>query len=294
MNKLVVFLFILLIPLVSALEDDEECGITNFITCLPQKFFEFLIGILNAPIKPLLSFVKSLLTEPINISRFLSLWVIILYAISMFYGLLMFYAGFNFMISGHDVIKRAKAKEWFQNIFIMIVLIQASYFLYSLVIDIGSMLTAGIVNMIDQDFFLLTADNIINIGLQFLFAVFYGFVLIITALILILRYLIVAVGIVFVPIGIFLYFVPPLNSYGKLILNFLGVCIFVTFFDALIFLVSSKIIDIGIFASFKILVMIASFSIANLLMIYLIVFTAIKSALKLGGDLSTAVVAITK
>ena len=144
------FLFgiLLTLPLVSA----EECGLLNLASCIPLKIYEFFLNIINAPISPLLNLTKSLLTDPVNLSLFSSLWAIMLYVISLFYGILMLYSGFNFMISGHDAVKRAKAKQWFLNLFLMIVLVQASYFLYSLVLDVSSLLTAGIINMVDDSF----------------------------------------------------------------------------------------------------------------------------------------------
>ena len=291
MKKALFGLPLFLIPLVSA---EEECGLLNLSSCLPQKLYDFLINILNSPIQPLLTLTKALMTEPIKLEMFVSLWAIILYVLSIFYGLLMLYSGFNFMISGYDAVKRTKAKEWFRNIFIMIVLVQASYFIYSAVIDVNSLLTAGVISLVDQKFFLITADNIVNIGLQFLFALLYVFTLLITVIMLTFRYIIVAGGVVFVPIGIFLYFIPPVNNYGKLILNFLGTCIFITFFDSLILLVCSKLIEIPIFQNFKILVMITAFGIVNFLMFYFLIFSALKSAIKTGEKTAGIALAVGK
>ena len=292
MKKLKLLLFSLfLIPLVSA---EEECGLLNLAVCIPQKIYDFILNVINSPIQPLLTFTKALLTEPINLSVFSSIWAIILYILSLFYGLLILYSGVNFMISGYDVAKREKAKEWFKNIIIMIVLVQASYFIYSAVIDINSLLTSGVINLVDTHFFMLTADNIINIGLQFFLGIFYVFTLLITILMLTLRYIIVAVGVVFIPIGIFLYFIPPLQSYGKLILNFLGICIFVTFFDSIVFLAGAKLVELQLFANFKIVVMISVFAIANSLMFYLMFFSAIKSAFKTGEKAVSVVTTVTK
>jgi len=291
MKKALFGLSLLLVPLVSA---EEECGLLNLSACLPQKLYDFFINILNSPIQPLLTLTKALMTEPIKLEAFVSLWAIILYVLSIFYGLLMLYSGFNFMISGYDAAKRAKAKEWFRNIFIMIVLVQASYFIYSAVIDVNSLLTAGVISLVDQKFFLITADNIVNIGLQFFFAFIYVITLILTVIMLTFRYIIVAAGVVFVPIGIFLYFIPPVNSYGRLILNFLGTCIFITFFDSLILLVCSKLIDIPIFQNFKILVMITAFAIVNFLMFYFIIFSALKSAVKTGEHTAGIAMAVGK
>lgn len=291
MKKRFIFLLLFLIPLVRA---EDECGILNLATCIPQKIFDFIINLINDPIEPILSFIKLLLTEPVNISLFGYLWVIMLYILSLFYGVLMVYSGFNFMISGYDVVKREKAKEWFRNTLIMIVLIQASYFLYYLTIQLGSSMTLGTINLINEDFFKITADNIVNIGLQFFFAVLYVMILLSSAFILTIRYLIVAAGVALVPLGIFFYFIPPLKSYGKFILNFLGICIFITFLDAIIFLASSMLLEVPLFENMKILVMISAFGIANLLMIFLMFFSIIKSALNVFGKTAFPIIAATK
>ncbi len=291
MKKLILFITtLILIPLVKA----EECGLLNLASCIPEKIYSFILEMMNASIYPLLSLTQSLLTEPVKISLFSSLWAIILYVISLFYGILMLYSGFNFMFSGYDAIKRAKAKEWFMNIFIMIILIQASYFLYELILNVERLLTSGVINLIEDNFFMITADNKVNLGLQFFFIIFYAGTLLITVLFLTIRYIVVIIGIVFLPIGIFCYFIPPLSTYGKLILNFLGVCIFITFFDALIFLVCSQLVQINLFENFKILVMISAFSLANFLMFFLMLFSAIKSAIKTTEKTTGTIVAVAK
>jgi hypothetical protein len=270
-----------------------ECGLLNLGSCIPEKIYDFILNIINAPIKPLLDLTKTLLVEPIRIDSVAPIWAIIIYVLSMFYGLLIIYSGFNFMISGYDIVKRERAKEQFQNIFIMIVLIQSSYFLYWLCIDLTSLLTAGIINLIDESFFLLTADNIINIGLQFFFGTFYVITILITVLLLMIRYLFALMGLVFAPVGIFLYFSPATKEYGKLIFNTLGVYLFIPFIDGVILLICSKALELQTFENFKILVMIGAFSILNLLTIYLIIFSLIKSALKSYDGLSGTITRLT-
>ena len=271
-----------------------DCGLLNLASCIPEKLYGFFISVLNAPLKPLLGFIKSLLTEPVNIEVLAPIWAIILYVLSIFYGLLLLYAGMNFMFSGHNEIKRAKSKEWFQNVFLMILFTQMSFFLYGMILDVSSLLTAGMMNLVNEEFFLLTADNIVNIGLQFFFALFYVLTLLLTMLILMIRYLTIAIGVVLFPIGIFLYFIPPVQDYGKLILNYLGVCIFIGFFDSVIFLVASQLIQIQLFENMKIMVMIGTFSMANLLMLYLLFFSIIKSALKTTASVAKPIISVAK
>ena len=137
-------------------------------------------------------------------------------------------------------------------------------------------------------------SNLSNIGLELIFTGFYVIILLLTVIILTLRYIIVALGVVFVPIGIFLYFIPPLSSYGKLILNFLGICVFLVFIDALILLVSSQLLTISIFQNFKILVMISAFLLIDITMFYLMFFSAIKSAFKTAESTAGTIGAVAK
>lgn len=271
-----------------------SCGLLNLASCIPEKLYDFIIGIINAPIQPLLNFVKDLMIEPVNIQAFAPIWAIMLYVLSTFYGLLLLYSGLNMMLSGHDAIRRAKSKEWFQNIFLMIIFTGASFYLYDLILDIASSLTAGMMSLVDANFFLLTANNIVNIGLEFFLGFVYVLTLILTALFLTIRYLIVASGVILFPIGIFLYFVPPLQDYGKLILNYLGVCLFVVFFDAVVFIVCSQLVTIPLFQNIKIMVMISAFSTTNLLMLYFMLFSIIKSAFKTASSVSKPIIAVAK
>lgn len=298
MKKLFVLLAIALIlasVLVVADDEDEEpieneCGIFNLGSCISQKLFEYTADIINAPINPLISLVKTLLSEPVIISVFEYLWKIMAYVISIFYALLFLYVGFNFMTSGHDVVKRDNAKKWLKNIIIMIVLIQCSYILYDLIVQISAALTNGVLGLIDDSFFQLTLNNLVNTSLQFFFTIPYVATLLITSLLLILRYAIVSIGIALFPIGIFLYFIEPVKEYGKLILNFLGINIFITFFCAIILLAFSKLIDLPVFSSLKIMVMITAFWAVIFTIIYFLFFALLKSAFKAGGKISSVIV----
>jgi hypothetical protein len=282
----VIFALLFIIPSVRA----EDCGLTNLASCIPQKIFDYFMGLVNAPLQPLLSLVRSLMENPPSIELFKGLWVIIVYCISLFYCFLIIYSGVQFMLSGHDVVKREMAKEWLKNTVLMIVLIQASFYLYGLVLEIGSSMSAGVLSLIDPHFFLLTADNLTNVGLEFFFVTFYLLILIITVLILVIRYLLVALGVLFVPIGIFCYFIPPLRSYGRMILSLLGMLIFITFLDAIVLLACSMLMNIELFQNFKILIMISAFSITNMLFIILIKHIITKSGMvDAGRSISEAV-----
>lgn len=268
-----ILLLLLFIPNVSA----EECGLTNLATCIPEKIYSFFIDMLNAPLQPLLSSIRSLMENAPSIEIFQGIWAIMVYCISLFYGLLFLYSGLQFLLSGHNIIKREIAKEWLRNTVVMIVLIQASFYLYKLVLELGAVLTSAVLSMVNEQFFLLTADNLANLGLEFLFVTLYAITLLITLLLLLIRYLIVSFGVIFMPVGIFCYFVPPLRSYGKLILHTLGSFIFITFIYSIIILGCSMLVELPIFENVKIMVMIACFSIINIIFIIIIIKQIFKS-----------------
>ena len=266
---------ILATPMVLA----DDCGLTNLASCLPGAFYSFILGMINAPLAPLLGLVKSLLEASPDISLFQGVWAIIVYCLSLFYGFLFIYSGYQFLTSGHNVLKREMAKEWLKNTVIMIVLVQASYYLYGLIVQIGGLMSQAVLSLVNPLFFLLTADNITNVGLEFLLVSAYVLILLVTMIFLVMRYLIVAFGVLFAPIGIFCYFLPPLRSYGQLILNLLGLCIFITFLDAIIILACSQLITLPIFENFKIVVMINCFLLVDLLFLLLVKHVANKTGM---------------
>ena len=182
------------------------------------------------------------------------------------------------MISGYDSAKREKAKYWLRNVVLMIIFVQASFLIYSLILELSSLMTAGVINIIDQKFFLMTLDSGLNFGLQLSLLIPYILVLVTTIILLGLRYLFAVVGVVFFPLAMFFYFIPPLQSYGKLITNLLLVVIFVPFFDAVVLFGASALLKIPVFTNFKIVLTIVAFTAVNLLMILLIIFAIIKAA----------------
>jgi hypothetical protein len=281
MKKTQLFILILMaFILFSQVARAEECGITNLASCIPEKIFEYFLSVLNAPLQPLLNWIHDLLTEPVNTNLFSSIWSIIVYILSLFYGLFLLFIGFKFLLAGYSPEQRENAKKNLANIIIMMVLVQSSFILYSIILQIAGGLTSGVFNLISPDFFILTIDNLPNIALQFTLVLPYVAQLLITLILLVLRYVLVCAGIVLFPIGIFCYFIEPLQNYGKLILNTLIVIIIMPFFYTIIFLASSKLLQIPLFQNMKMVVMIGAFTLVNVGTLALIIFVIVKAALK--------------
>ena len=296
LRKLVFILVLLLIILTpvafaegEAPPEEEDCGLTNLASCLPEKIYDYFLVIINAPLIPLLGFIQLLLTSDVSIDIFHGVWSVIRYILSFFYIFLFLYAGFIFITSNSNPMRRTQAKEVIKDTFIMIILIQGSFYIYDLILNLNSILSNAILTLIEPEFFLITVDNIVNVGLEFLFSIAYLITLFFTVLLLVMRYIIVSLGVILFPIGIFCYFIPPLRSYGKFIIHLLGVFIFVTFFDLLIILACSMLIEAPIFASIKILIMIACFSIVNYTLWKTIKLVFGKATESIGDNLNSAV-----
>jgi hypothetical protein len=255
------------------------CDLLDLPGCIMDAIGQFFLSIINAPIQPFLSAIKLLLTQPASIDVFASLWGVMVYVISIFYGLFIIIAGFNFVISGYSAEKRTRAKEWMQNVILMVLFVQASFLIYKLIAELAAGVTAGVVGMIDPNFFLFTLDSIVNIFLQIALGIFYMFVLFVTVVVFAINYLLASIGILFFPFGVFFYFIPPLRDIGRFIISKLMFVLFLPFFASLVLLGASELVKVGAFSSIKILLMIGAFSLVNVLMILLAILAVVRGVM---------------
>ena len=281
-TTVLLLILLLLVPFVSASHNSTPppspplppCNFTNFADCFPQKIAEFFLTLLNSPLQPLLNLIQNLLTANVIISIFEGMSSVVRYLLSFFYIFLFLYAGYTFLLANANPIKRARAKELLRDALIMIVLIQGSFLIYEFLLELSNTVNSVLLTQVDPNFFLLTADNWINFSLQLFFTFIYVMVLILTVLLLGLRYFVVSLGVVLFPIAIFCFYLPPLKSYGRFLLELLAIFIFITTLDLLIILGCSLLLTIPLFQNIKIAVMINCF----LLIIYSL-YWAIKFAI---------------
>jgi len=246
-----------------------EC-LSNPVQCVLSTMLGLLTDVVNIPIKPLVGLVKVLLTTPANVQAFAGLWAVLTYVISIFYGLFILFAGVNFIVSGASVERRARAKEWLQNSLLMIVGVQASFLVYELTAWLSGALTDGVMSIVDTQFFLFTLDNFVNVSLELLLGIFYVSVLIVTSILLAINYFVMSIGIIFFPFGVFFYFIPPLRDLGKLIISKLAFVLFFPFFASLVVL-GGSVLSVQ-WPTLKIVLMIATFLLIDVLMVVLALF----------------------
>ncbi len=276
-KKIILPILLLLLLLPTAIAEEKECSITNLGSCVQDTLQDFLLLLFNAPIAPLLAIAYKLLFADVAIHLFKGVWSIITYILSFFYIFFFIYAGYTLLLSNVDPIKRAHAKELLKDTILMIILINGSYYIYDSLLDISVNMSSVIVGMIDPTFFLLPADNILNVGMWILTSMIYVFTLLGTIFFLLFRYIVICLGVIFFPIGIFCFYVPPLKPYGRFIMNLHLLMMFITFFDLLIILACSKLLEMETFSNMKTFIVIACFMIVNYTL-WLVTKFAIKRA----------------
>lgn len=249
-----VFYLLLLAPIVLASSDEDDDSFFEFpdldeVVVQPildgiSDFFNGLItDLFSMPINPLLEWFVSLLTHTPDFSNLHELWNLVRYIISIFYGLLLLFAGFKFLISGSDPVAREDAKSTLKNVVIMVILVQASFLLYGWIAEIGSGLSSGVISMLPSNYFTLQGSY--DVGLTFTYA---GFILLnsLTAVMIAgTQILLIYLGLLIFPLGIFLYYFGTTKSFGKLLLNLSIGILFIGFFQALVLLIASGIQSLG-------------------------------------------------
>ena len=273
-----IVLTLIAMPVVFAEDNNQtsSCSIFSPLQCLKDtaQLVTYSTGLAA---QPLIKLTEDLMTTAPNIEIFKNIWLTIISLISTFYIFFLLYSGITFITDSNNIVKRHKAKESIKNMVIAIILVSASYYLYNLLITFNSSLTSYIFNQINPDFFKVTSNSLGNAVIQILMIIPYVIVLLLTSIMFGIRWLLISFGVIFFPIGIFLYFVPFLRSYGKLIINILILLIFISFISSIVILGSSMLARTPVFDNFAILFYIISFLIVDFSFYLLIKFVLNKS-----------------
>ena len=157
MKHLLIIFILILTPAIYADDDDDDNfsffgdlfdNLVESIEEVPELFLEYSLRILNQSLEPFLNSIKDQLGHNPNIDNNHTTWKIITYTLSFLYLLLILYAGLLFITAGTDSMKKQQAKEWITNVIIMLILIQSSFYLYGIVLELGSGMNQAILNLI--------------------------------------------------------------------------------------------------------------------------------------------------
>ena len=209
-------------------------GLWDSITDLPgdivTQFLSAISGLLVAFVQPLLELGKIFITKNIDPFHFQGLWIVIVGVISGFYFLLFLAVGLKFLVGRYDAENRKQAKEWAKKAILLVITVNASLLLYSLMLDVSSSTAA---TLWDDNFeSLFNIDNLDALDLVWLS--FFTITLLLAVITLAIRQIFLIAGVMLFPIGLFLNFIEPVKPYGSAILNVIGGAAFMNVLDVLI------------------------------------------------------------
>ncbi|MDO8648053.1 MAG: hypothetical protein Q7R70_06615, partial [Candidatus Diapherotrites archaeon] len=205
-------------------------SITNLPGDLVNSIFSGIGNLLAGFVQPLFDIAKALLTVNIDPFHFESLWLVIIAVISCFYLLIFLIVGFKFLFGSYDAVQRAEAKEWFKQALLLVIAVNASLLLYSLLLSLSSGIALTLWNSSLESVF--SIQNLTAIDILWLATLAISAFL--TVITLVLRQIVLILGVMLFPIGLFLYFIPPVKAYGSAILQLLGAAAFMNVLDVII------------------------------------------------------------
>lgn len=206
----------------------------------------------------------------------------------MYALVLMGLALFMILRSG-DVEGRMTAKKWMENLIIMIIVLSFSFPLFKILLDFNVFLSSSLANQSMGNLFNFNslADSTI---LSFVVLSSGAFLCMITFLTLLLRYLLIPVFLMLFPFAIFLYFIPPSQSWGRTFLLIIIIFVFMTTADALVLAGISAMFNSAdpnladpFIHSIAMLAGFASFGFVNLILIVLALLSIVTQSKVLTG-----------
>jgi len=208
--------------------------LSESIAGVPVAVVGYFSGLLRASvvgfIEPLFLVMKALILYNVNPFNFEGYWLAVVSIISAFYLLLFLVVGFRFLLGSYDAEQRLKAKEWFKGAIMIVIAVNASLLLYSLLLLLGSGTASALWSPELESFLLLENLSVLNFVWLFVVALF-AFLAMIT---LIVRQIFLIISVMLFPIGVFFYFIPPLKGFGSALLNLIGVFVFMQVLDVII------------------------------------------------------------
>lgn len=265
---------------------------TSNVNAVPTSVFGLFTGWINNSIlgfnNSMIGLAEFLLTSNPNPDPLYSWWQSVVIIISSFYLLVFLISGFMFLFSSINAEQRGKAKEWLKGAIQMIIGVNISFYLYKLLLELATAITQFMwVSGFNQFF---QSSNYANLDIVFL--AFYMVSICFTAITLFARHLFLLAGVMLFPIGIFLYFIPPLKNWGKIIFNLIGIFLFMQFIDVLIFIASNQIIQDLSGQQFAPLVPALAFFLIGTINLLLIIYALIRAALQITENTPTIAFAI--
>ncbi len=211
--------------------------LTNAIIALPGQiisaFFTFVVGGLSSAFASLRDMTFQFIFSSPDPSWFCGPYNGVLAIVDSLFALVLMGMALFFILRSGDVEGRIQAKKWMENMIVMAIVLALSFQIFVMLNGFNTYLTNSLASQSMSAIF-GTPTNPSNIVFAFMMLVVADTLGMITLVTLLLRYILMPVMLLLFPVAIFLYFIPPLQGWGKSFLKIIGVCIFMTTADALV------------------------------------------------------------
>ncbi|MEW6584209.1 MAG: hypothetical protein AB1442_01210 [Nitrospirota bacterium] len=209
--------------------------VSNLPACISEAFFSTITSGLVYASQQFLSYSFDFMLSVPDIHWFCGPYNVIMALLETLYTLAIMGLGLYYIARSTDVEGRVKAKRWLTQIFLMVVALAFSFYIFELMLDLNQQIAAALLAEAELNFFSVSASfSSIIFALVILIAVVTSAFL--TFSTLLIRYILLPFLLLAFPFSIFLYFLPPTQNWGRMMLKVTAVIVFMTSFDALILL----------------------------------------------------------
>jgi len=262
----------------------------NLPTCLVESFFSFVSNGLIVAIKAFVAAAFTLLLSVPDLNWFCGAYNQVMALIESLYTLLIMGLGLFYIIRSSDVEGRLTAKRWLKSLFLMIIALTFSFYIFKAMLDINQSIASTLLNQATTDFFSVHASLS-----DFVFAIviLLGFVsaAVLTFATLLGRYLLIPFLLLLFPWAIFFYFVPVSEGFGRFLLKLIALILFMTSLDALIILgfyslfnTSDPTLADPFMRAMASIAALGAVGLANLAIYIIALLMAVQQGLKLAGE----------
>ena len=262
----------------------------NLPACTAEAFFSFLFNGLIISVQTLLSSTFSLILAVPDMNWFCAPYNAIMAIIESLYTLLIMGLGLFYILRSTDVEGRMAAKRWLQGIFLMVVALTFSFYIFQMLIDINQAIATNLLNQATLDFFNVQA-SIPDFVFAIVILLFFVFSSVMAFFTLLIRYLLLPFLLLLFPFSLFLYFLPISEGFGKFLLKLTCILIFMTSVDALLILgfftlfgATDPTLSNPFLRAMASIAALASISLANITIFIIALLMVISQGLKLFGE----------
>ncbi|VVB65830.1 Uncharacterised protein [Candidatus Gugararchaeum adminiculabundum] len=210
-------------------------SIQNIPACIVEKFFNFIFDGLTFAVQAFLNATFSLILAVPDVHWFCSPYNAIMGIIESLYTLIIMGLGLFYVVRSTDVEGRITAKKWLKNIFLMVITLAFSFYIFEAIIQVNQSITSSLLNQASTNFFSVKS-SLSNLLFAIVILLLFTLVAVVTFFTLLFRYILLPFLLFLFPFAIFFYFLPIAENFGKFLLKLILLIVFMSSLDALLIL----------------------------------------------------------